>query len=472
MTGRAPSAAPALTSFGKPRPLWLDDAYGDDFRPTPPLVGEVTADVAIVGGGYVGLWTALELKHRAPDIRVVVLERRICGAGASGRNSGIVMSWWSKVRSLERTVGTDEAIRLAEASDDAVEALARFCAERCPEAHFRKAGWLWVATAPAHVGAWEKTVRRCAELGRPRFTSLAGGEVTALTGSPVHLGGVFEAHAATVHPGHLVKALRQRALDVDVRIFENTPVRAIARDRPVVLSCVGGRVVAKKAVLATNAWSAGIPGLRRKILAVASDLVATAPIPERLDGLGWRGGQAVIEARHRIRVYRTTADGRITFGRGGGGLAFAGFVGPRFEASPAHAETTARHLRRAFPMLGDVPISHSWSAAVDLSPSGLPMFGRLGAQRNVAYGIGWSGFGVAPSLVGARILASLVLDSDDEWASSRLVERARERFPPEPIRFLGGQVVRAAVTAMERAEDRGHAPPRWAEALSVLAPEG
>ena len=476
MSGATNMAKPdSLPSFptarlGKSKPLWLDQAYGDEFSPTTPLAGEARADVAIIGGGYVGLWTAIELSKRAPGLKVVILEQNFCGAGASGRNSGIVMSWWSKIRALEKVAGTNEAVRLARASEAAIGELGAFCKRHCPEAQFLRGGWTWVATSPAHVGAWEDVVRRCAELDSPPFVGLSAQDLASRTGTFVHLGGVFESTAATIHPGFLVRGLRRTALDLGVHIYEKTRVGAITWNRPAVLSSGEGRVVADKVVIATNVWAAAIPGLRRRLSVIASDLIATAPIPGRLTELGWVHGEAIIDARQKIRVYRTTGDGRITFGRGGGGLAYASFIGSRFKASPRHAAVTARYFRRVYPMLGDVEISHNWSAAVDMSPSGLPMFGRLGRHRNFVYGVGWSGFGVAPSLVGARILASLVLDVADEWSTCGLVERPGQRFPPEPIRFLGGQMVRAAVASKEKAEDRGRQPSLLAVALSALAP--
>ena len=457
--------------FGEPKPLWLDQAYGDKFSPTPPLAGEARADVAIIGGGYVGLWTAIELSKRAPEAKVVVLEQNFCGARASGRNSGIVMSWWSKIRALEKVAGKDEAVRLARASKAAIGELGAFCENHCQEARFHKGGWAWVATSPAHVGAWEDVVRRCGALDEsPPFTTLSAQDLASRTGTSIHLGGVFASTAATVHPGYLVRGLRKTALELGVRIYEQTRVDAIGRNRPAVLSSGEGSVVADKVVIATNVWAAGLPGLRRRLSVIASDLIATAPIPRRLAELGWVHGEAIIDVQQKIRVYRTTGDGRITFGRGGGGLAYAGFIGSRFKASPRHAAVTAQYFRRVYPMLGDVEISHNWSAAVDMSPSGLPMFGRLGRHRNFVYGVGWSGFGVGMSLVGARILASLVLGVTDEWSTCGLVERPSERFPPEPIRFLGGQMVRAAVASKEKAVDRGRRPSRLAIALSSLAP--
>jgi glycine/D-amino acid oxidase-like deaminating enzyme len=173
-----------------------------------------------------------------------------------------------------------------------------------------------------------------------------------------------------------------------------------------------------------------------------------------------------------VDYYRTTRDGRIVFGKGGWGIALGGRIGPGFDRDAARAATVTADFRRLYPMLADVPIVRDWSGAVDRSTNGLPLLGHLAGRPHVLYGIGWSGNGVGPSVVGGRILASLALDRDDEWSRCALVDQPYRRFPPEPIRFIGAHIVRAAVTRKERAEALGRRPHPFAVALSKLAPEG
>ena len=181
---------------------------------------------------------------------------RCRGVWAQQRHRHVV--WWSKIRALEKVAGKDEAVRLARASEAAIGELGAFCARHCQEARFHKGGWAWVATSPAHVGAWEDVVRRCSGLDdSPPFTTLSAQDLASRTGTTVHLGGVFDSTAATVHPGFLVRGLRQTALDLGVHIYEKTRVGAIAWNRPAVLSSGEGRVVADKVVIATNVWAAG-----------------------------------------------------------------------------------------------------------------------------------------------------------------------------------------------------------------------
>ena len=454
-----------------PRSYWLQEALGDA-PPSPALQGRQRCDVAIVGGGYVGLWTALRLKELEPSCDVAVVERDVCGAGASGRNGGFVLSWWPKIASLVELCGSQEALRLAQASERAIDEVGAFCQQHAPDAEFRRGGWLWTATAPAHLNAWAGVLRACDRLGHAPFQPLDPVEVAARTGSPVHLAGVLEPSAATVQPAVLVRALRRVALQRGVRIFERSRVRRLVRRRPVRLLTARGALDADAAVIATNGWAAAIPELHTAMVVVSSDIVLTEPIPDRLAAIGWTGGEGITDSQTMVDYYRTTADGRIAFGKGGWGLAFGGWMPPSMHRDPRRARLVAADFRRYYPMLRDVAISHDWAGPIDRTPHGLPIFGRLGGHPSVVYGVGWSGNGVGPSVLGGRILASLALGRDDAWTASPLVRRRRGHFPPEPIRYLGALAVRRAVIRKEAAEALGRPPSRVAVALAKLAPAG
>jgi hypothetical protein len=210
------------------RSLWLQEAL-DPAGERPPLHGNLRADVCIVGGGLTGLWTALALKEREPALDVVLLEGDVCGAGASGRNGGFVLSLWAKFQALERVCGAAEALRLARASAAAVTEIGAFCREHDIDAHLREEGWLWAATNRSQVGAWDDTVAAIERHGERPFIRLEPEEVARRAGSPAHLGGVFEPTAATVHPARLTRGLRRVALDRGVRIFERSLMSAQIR---------------------------------------------------------------------------------------------------------------------------------------------------------------------------------------------------------------------------------------------------
>jgi putative aminophosphonate oxidoreductase len=459
------------TAVAPHRSHWLQEVLPGE-EEYPPLVGDDRADVAIVGGGLVGLWTALRIKERDPACDVVVLERDICGGGASGRNGGFVMSWWPKLASLMRVCGRDDALAIARASEEAIGELGSYLEEHAIDAAYHRGGWLWTATSQAQMGAWEPVMRLCDELGVQPFVPLDRDEVARRTGSAKHLAGVLEPAVATVQPAALTRGLRRVASEQGVRIYERTHVRRLPRSRPALLITAGGRMRADKVVIATNAWAANLPELHLALVVISSDIVLTEPIPERLHEIGWRGGEAITDSQIMVDYYRTTRDGRIAFGKGGWGIALAGRVPASFDRHLGRARMVAGDLRRYYPALSDVRIVRDWGGPIDRTPDSLPLLGHLAGRKHLVYGVGWSGNGVGPSLLAGKVLAALALDLDDEWSRLPLVDRPPLRFPPEPVRFLGAHIVRQAIVRKERAENAGR-PPLWVDdQLAKLAPAG
>ena len=453
------------------RSLWLQQVAGDA-PDAPPVTGDLRADVAIVGGGYVGLWTALRIKELDPACDVVVLEQDICGGGASGRNGGFVLTWWPKLSTLAALVGDVEAVRLCHASEGAISEIRTFCDAHQVDADFRQGGWLWTATSRAQLGAWDAVLRICHRAGVHPYTTLDPREVAAWSGSAVHLAGVLETRAAIVQPAALARGLRRVALERGVRIFEHTRVRRFTRGHPVRLTTAGGTVRTERLVLATNAWAAGLPEFWTRLAVISSDLVATAPIPQELDRLGWQRDLSITDSQTMVDYYRLSREGRVVFGKGGWTIAFGGRIGGAFDRSATRAAEVTADLHRYYPTLKMVPITHDWSGPIDRSPMGFPLFGHLGSREHIVYGVGWSGNGVGPSVLGGKILASLALGRRDEWGTSPLVNRSQGHFPPEPVRFLGAHLVRAAVARRERAENADRRAGWLVRRIAALAPAG
>jgi glycine/D-amino acid oxidase-like deaminating enzyme len=453
------------------RSLWLREALGDA-PDAPALAGSTTADVAIVGGGYVGLWTALWLKRWRPAADVLVLEADVCGGGASGRNGGFALSWWAKLPSLQRLLGSDDAVAVCRGSEEAIAEIGAFCAEHRVDAGFRQAGWLWTARTPATVGAWESAVRACERVAPGTFVRLDPEDVARRTGSRRHLAGVLERSGATVQPAALARGLRRACLEQGVRIHEHTRVRRLGRGSPATLTAAGGHVTAEVVVLATNAWAASTRELHRGLAVISSDIVATPPIPDRLAEIGWTGGECITDSQLMIDYYRTTADGRIAFGKGGWGIALAGRVPPSFDRSPRRASGVADDLWHAYPQLRDVPVAEHWSGPIDRSADGLPLMGYLGGRRHILYGVGWSGNGVAPSVIGGKVLAAAALGRADDWAQHPLFGRRMPALPPDPVRYAGAHLVREAVRRKELAERDGRRPRRAYVAMTRFVPSG
>ena len=304
------------------------------------------------------------------------------------------------------------------------------------------------------------------------FERLDAKEVAQRTGSAVHLAGVFERSNATVQPALLVEGMRRVALAMGVEIHEGTGVSDIEPGHPALVKTAQANLRARSVVLAVNAWAATIPALAKLVVPVNSSIVTTEAMPQRLADIGWTGGEAITDSQLMVDYYRTTRDGRIAFGKGTGALSFGSKIGEVFSEDAASLALTEADLRRTYPMLGKASIAAQWSGPIDRTYDSLPVFGRLNAHDNIHYGIGWSGNGVGPSRLGGRILASLALGRADAWSNCPLVERNCRTFPPEPIRYWGGSLVRNAVIRKERSELAGAAPAALDRFLASLAPAG
>jgi putative aminophosphonate oxidoreductase len=460
------------------RSWWLTEAgaqegepAGAEPRPGPALAGDQRAEVCIVGGGFTGLWTALRIKEQAPDTDVALVEADICGGGPSGRNGGFAMSFWHHFQGLEAACGSAEALRLSRASCDAITDIGRFCSEHGIDAHYKHDGWLWTAANLSQVGAWDSTVAAIERHGERPFVPVEPSDLTGRTGSPRYIAGVFEPTSATVQPALLARGMARVARGRGVRVFEGSPMRSLDRSSPLVVRTDRGSVTADRVVLALNAWTGQLRELRRAMVVVASDIVITDPVPGDLQRSGWSNGTSISDSRLMVHYSRTTQDGRIALGKGGGRLAHGARIDGAFTGpSPLEGQISAS-LRDLYSFLADVRMAASWTGPIDRTLDGLPFYTTLG-RPDLMCGAGYSGNGVAPSVMGGRILASLALGLDDQWSQCGLVRSPPRGLPPEPARFIGGTVVRGAVARKERAEDDGRPVAKLDKALARLAPAG
>ena len=442
---------------------WLEDALAreGEAAPAPKLEGNASADVAIVGGGYTGLWTALALRERDPELRVTLVEAEICGAGPSGRNGGFCHGYWSALSSVLPVLGHERALELCRAGEQIVPAV-RALGE---DVWLREGGRLDVSAARAQDGSVERAVAAAAEVGHPEeAVPLSPEELSARVRSPVFRRGVFFRDGATVHPGLLVRALRRRAIAAGVSIHEHTPAMRVREGE---VTTPGGLLRAPEIVLATNAALTGWRPAGRSLTNFGSYVVLTEPVPELLEELNWTGHEAIVDGRMFIHYFRTLDDGRVLMGSGSGPIGFGGRVDERFSQDRATAARAAAGLRRLLPGLERARIERSWGGPIDVSADHLPFFKTKPGTR-IHYGAGYSGHGVGPSWLGGQILASLALGAEDEWTRLPLASRHVPSLPPEPFRRLGGGLVRASIMACEAAEERGKRPPLAARAGAAI----
>lgn len=432
----------------------------------PALAGSERADVVVIGGGFAGMWTAWLIHEAAPEARIVLLEGGRCGHGPSGRNGGFANSMWFSLPSMRPRFGDEGAIGVARAAQAAVDEVGAWCTEQGVDASFRRGGYLQVSTAPAFDSVWDVTLEACRELGAAEAVEeLSPDQVRERCDSPRFRAGAFFPGSATVDPARLALGLRAKLIEAGIQVRERSKVLGLrAEPGAVEARTRGGRVRAGHAVLATGGAQEAVGPLRGRLTLTSSHMVITEPVPELLEEIGWTGGECITDARHMLHYFRTTDDGRIAFGWGGGRVVAGARLGGHAELDAELTAQVATHLARFFPGLRGARIAHAWGGPIDVSPSHTPVVGTL--DDRVHYGFGFTGNGVGPSRMVAHALASLALDRRDEHSRLAIVEPPALRVPPEPFRYAGGTAIRAALLRKERAEEEGRRPGPLSELIA------
>ena len=448
------------------RPWWLDEA--PPVEPQPALEGELEVDVAIVGGGYTGLWTALAVGELEPSARVAVLEAALCGEGPSGRNGGFLHGYWSSLARARRVFGDGGALAVAEAASAIVPGVREFVEQRGVDVWLREAPMLEVSAAPAQDEAIDAALAAARDLGvEEEATPIGRDELGERCSSPSFRRGVLYREGATVQPARLVRALSAAVLDTGVVLHERTPMIRLRRDSPNVVETPRGRVRAREVVVAINAAAAGWRPLARRLTTFGSYVVLTEPVPQLLDAINWTGGESIVDGRMFLHYFRTTNDGRVLMGSGSGPIGFGGRLGERFTADAPSVARAEAGLRFLLPGLAAARVERAWGGPIDVSADHFPFFGTVRGSR-IHYGAGYSGNGVGPSWLGGRILARLALGVEDELTALPLVNRSVRPLPPEPIKGVGGGLVRGAALRVEEAEQAGRRPALPLRAIAAL----
>lgn len=464
------SAAP----LAGPRPAdpswWLAEALAAEGNPppAPPLRGDLDCDVAIIGGGFTGLWTALALQERRPPLKIVVIEAALCGAGASGRSGGQAHGYWSALPRLAAQLGDSAALSIARAGALAQQGLRRFARIAPIDIWWRDGPRLVVSTAPAQDAALQRAADIAQRLDVGEMVRPLDREaLRRRCESPVLRGGILYAEGASLHPARLCRALRAVALSRGITLHERTPMTRLQPGMPNLLTTPEGAIRATEVVLATHTALAQHPAVRPHVSVFSSYAVMTAPAPELLARF-WPGEEGLADARIFGHAFRKTPDGRVLMGSGCGPLAFDGREQePAMRRDTAAAARALAGLRRLLPQWADVPVEAAWGGPVDVAADQLPFFRTLPGSR-VHVGTGFSGHGVNPSWIAGQCLASLVLGSEDEWTRLPFCTRQVPHLPPEPFRWLGGSAIRWGIMACEAAAEQGRRGPALARGLAGL----
>ncbi|GAA4284414.1 FAD-dependent oxidoreductase [Brevibacterium daeguense] len=431
-------------------PFWLDHPA----RPTPQpaLAGERSADLAIVGAGFTGLWTALLAKEADPDRRVVILEGGTVGWAASGRNGGfceasLTHGTANGARHLPEE--NDRLVDLGRENLDAIEATVR---KRGLDCEFERTGVITVATETYQAA--ELAAEHAPDEG---LLWLDRDEVAEHIRSPLFLGGLWDREsAALVHPAKLCWELLRVVRELGVEVHEDSVVRRLrsSRDGKMELRTDGGSVTASRVALATNAFPALLPRVRWHTVPVYDYALVTEPLtaPQR-EALGWRNRQGLAGSANRFHYFRLTADDRILWGGWDAIYHFGRRVSGRYDQRPETFATLARQFFDTFPQLQGLRFTHKWGGAIDTCSRFFPFFDRADDGR-VAYTAGFTGLGVGASRFAARVMLDLLSGQETELTRLKMVRSKPIPFPPEPLAWAGISLTTRALARADENEGR------------------
>jgi glycine/D-amino acid oxidase-like deaminating enzyme len=434
------------------RSYWLRQAGHDD--PAPALEGRTRADVAIVGGGYTGLWTAYFLKEADPALDVVVLEQEIVGYGGSGRNGGFAMTVLDySLHHLVKNHGVERARAAHEAVARSVVEIGEFAAKHRFDIEYEPNGFLGVASSPGQVSRIRRDMEAAEQLGLDDWTFLDRREVRAEVDSPLFECGALERACALLQPAKLVRGMKAAVIDAGVRIHERTPVTAIKPGGRTELRTPGGEVIADEVVLATNPWTFRFGPIGLRELPLYTYIVLTEPLTEvQLDRIGWGNRQGLENKQNYLNYFRITKEDRLMWG-GEARYFYGPSIGLAHDRDADAFATIEAEMRRTFPQLDDVRVEYRWGGPISVTVTFVPSFGSV-PGTGIHYGYGYSGHGVAPSHTGGQILRDLVLRRDTEHTNLLIVQRAK-KYPPEPVAFVGERISRRALKKQDRDMEAG-----------------
>jgi glycine/D-amino acid oxidase-like deaminating enzyme len=449
-------AIAAAVAKAAPRPFWLDRP-GEAPPACPALTGTDRVDLVVVGGGFTGLWAALQAKEEDPDLRVALLEGATVAYGATGRNGGFLSS--SLTHGLENgmTRWPDEMPTLERMGRENIEGIAEAIARYGIKANLESPGSISLATREHQVASLAQG-RDSADQSEGQWTVLGRDEVRALVNSPTYLGGVMSADSdrLLVDPARLAWGLKRVCLELGVRVHEHSRVVNIAEDGGGVrVTTELGDLLASRVVLATSAFPPLLPVIRRYVIPVYDYVLMTEPLSsEQHRAIGWQGRHGLVDMGNKFHYYRLSDDNRILWGGGPMAYHFGNGIGPHLEHRVFSQTTLAREFYETFPQLEGLGFSHRWGGAIDSSSRFCALFGTALSGR-LSYAVGFTGLGVGASRFGARVALDLVEGKVTERTSLRMVQTKPVPFPPEPLRYAGIRITQQALEREDRTGKRG-----------------
>ncbi|MDG4535483.1 FAD-dependent oxidoreductase [Streptomyces sp. AV19] len=447
------------------RPYWLDDPGRPE--PRPALVGDEHCDLLVVGGGYSGLWTALNAKERDPARDVVLIEAQESGWAASGRNGGFCAASVTHGTGNGLARWPDEIGLLEDLGRRNLDGIEAALGRHGIDCDFERTGEIEIATAPHQVDELRETAEEFASLGLTGHTYLDRDAMRAEVDSPTFLAGLWDRDGvAMLHPAKLAWGLRRACLEAGVRLYEHTPGSELSsRGAGVAVRTPYGRVFARQSALATNAFPSLVKRLRPYIAPVYDYALVTEPLTEeQLAAVGWRRRQGLSDYANHFHYFRLTADRRVLWGGYDVVYHYGGEIRAEYDHNPETYRRLAEHFFHCFPQLEGVRFSHAWGGVIDTCSRFSAFFGTAHGGR-VAYALGYTGLGVGATRFGADVMLDLLAGERTERTELEMVRTKPLPFPPEPVRSMG---IGLTQWSMTRADENGGRRNLWLKAMDKV----
>jgi glycine/D-amino acid oxidase-like deaminating enzyme len=447
--------------------FWLETA-GDDLTPRPPLGSDVDVDVAIVGAGYTGLWTAYYLTQTDPTLRIAIVEHEIAGYGASGRNGGWCSALFAaKKKKIAKRAGRDAAVAMQRAMFDTVDEVGRVIDKEDIDGHYRKEGGLTAATSPPQLLRLQEDVEDEQSWGFDDGDIRWLGPEEAEKHNKVTpcLGAIYTPHCARLHPARLARGLAARVEKGGVTIYERTPALEV---QPRLVVTPGGRVKAEHVVIATEGYTARLKDRRRALMPLYSLMIATEPLPREFwDEVGWPKGETFADGRHLIIYAQRTEDDRIAMGGRGAPYHFASGIRDEYDRVPSVFAEIERVLKSLWPKADSARITHTWGGPLGVPRDWYSSVG-LDTGTGVAWAGGYVGDGVSTTNLAGRTLRDLILGRNTETVRLPWVQHRSRKWEPEPLRWIGTNLALKMMASADHAELRTGKPAKRADLIGRL----
>ena len=445
--------ARAALASAEPVVFWSDRP--DAPAPAPALIGSISADLTIIGGGFTGLWAAIQALEDDQGLRVVIIESEWCGFGASSRNGGFCVA--SLTHGLENGIShwPNEIETLVAMGSENLDAIEDTVHRYGIKADFRRTAEVGVATEPWHLESMEEAVETHRRFGQDAAL-LDADQTQALLHSPTYIGGVsVRGDVALVDPARLCWGLRAAAESLGASVYERSPVQAIEPDGTgLTVHASRGNVRSRRVIVATNAYRAPIRKPSRYVIPVYDHVLMTEPLSDaQMASIGWEGREGIGDVSNQFHYYRLSEDNRILWGGYDATYHYRNGVDPSHDQSEETHGMLAEHFFETFPQLEGVQFTHRWGGPIGTTTRFTATWGTAHSGM-LSWAAGYTGLGVGSSRFGARVALDLVFGESTSRTELEMVRRKPFPFPPEPFRWAGVQMTRKAIQRSDRRDGR------------------